>query len=103
MNYWEPFGNIREMKRGRMKKGGDFCFVWNLLAQKARELHLCNKKKTYFCFGTNRPLIERHPCCQQHPNPPLFFLFNLIFPYVPNSLLTFISNPKIILCLFICM
>jgi len=102
MNYWEPFGNIKEReKKGRMKRGGDFCFVWNLLAQKGN--YTCATKKTYFCFGTNRPFIKRHPCWQQHPNPPLFFLFYLIFPYVPNSLLTFISNLKIILCLFICM
>jgi hypothetical protein len=49
MNYWEPFGNIKREKKGRMERG-DFCFVWNILAQKARELHVCNnffKKKLF--------------------------------------------------------
>jgi hypothetical protein len=86
INNYELLGTIWKHKRekeGRMKRA-DFCFFWNLLAQKN---YTCATKKTYFCFGTNRPFIKRHPCCQQHPNPPCFSFL----PYLPICSQEFIN------------
>jgi hypothetical protein len=80
MNYWEPFGNIRDKKRGRMKRGGDFCFVWNLLVFWARELHLCNQKNIFLFSEPINLLLKDIHVVNNIPIPPFFFSF---LPYLP--------------------
>jgi hypothetical protein len=82
MNYWEPFGNIRDEK-GEDEKGRRFLLC--LEPPKARELHLCNQKKHIFVLEPIDLLLKDIHVVNNIPTPPFFFFLTLsshMFPIV---------------------